>query len=387
MAESSLRALVVEDDDDWQDILGEILRDTGLEVDYAADFEAAEVCLRAAAYRLAVVDLSLSPESYHNRDGLRVLEAVRAYAPGCTALLLTGYATVELAVEAMTVYGAHTCLRKETFRRAAFRELLWRLLAKPLRPMPVASDSPADQAITVAVEAPAGAAATAKPAGGGPAGISAGLALVVENDAGWRSILAELLDDAGYQVRACGSYGEALGYLLREQPALTVVDLSLTNTGGGDADRDGYHVLAQARDSGVPAIVVSGLAAASEARRAYTDYGIFAYLEKQAFDRQMFLRTVATAVAASPAPTAPPVTSATAAAGVDPVVVEQLASLTPREREVLELLVRGLTNKGIANQLVISVNTVKRYLKLIFEKLEVNSRAAAAAKAVSSGIK
>ena len=62
-----------------------------------------------------------------------------------------------------------------------------------------------------------------------------------------------------------------------------------------------------------------------------------------------------------------------------------IARLTRRERDVMVLLVQGLTNKGIARAMVISENTVKRYLKSIFAKLDVDSRAAAVAKALGSG--
>ena len=55
---------------------------------------------------------------------------------------------------------------------------------------------------------------------------------------------------------------------------------------------------------------------------------------------------------------------------------------TDRDREVLDLLVQGLTNKQIADRLFISPNTVKRHLKAVFAKLEVNTRAAAVAKAM-----
>ena len=61
----------------------------------------------------------------------------------------------------------------------------------------------------------------------------------------------------------------------------------------------------------------------------------------------------------------------------------ELARLTRRERDVMVLLVRGLTNKGIAREMVISENTVKRYLKSIFAKLDVDSRAAAVAKVLT----
>ena len=48
--------------------------------------------------------------------------------------------------------------------------------------------------------------------------------------------------------------------------------------------------------------------------------------------------------------------------------------LTDREREVLDLLATGLTNKEIAEKLVITTNTVKRHLKAVFEKSGVHSR-------------
>src|SRR5688572_14504780 len=110
------RALIVEDDRSWQQILGEILSDSGLDVDIADNVEHATSILKEHPHRLAVVDLSLSPNDHNNYDGLRVLDAVKRVDPNCQTILLTGFATVELAVTALTDYGAFTFLRKESFR-------------------------------------------------------------------------------------------------------------------------------------------------------------------------------------------------------------------------------------------------------------------------------
>lgn len=60
--------------------------------------------------------------------------------------------------------------------------------------------------------------------------------------------------------------------------------------------------------------------------------------------------------------------------------------LTPREREVLELLARGLTYADVAKRLSIGVGTVQSHVKRIYEKLEVGSKAEATAVAIRRGL-
>ncbi len=60
--------------------------------------------------------------------------------------------------------------------------------------------------------------------------------------------------------------------------------------------------------------------------------------------------------------------------------------LSEREREVLRLLVEGASNKGIAQRLTLSENTVKAHISHIFDKLGVQSRAEAVAAALQRGI-
>jgi RNA polymerase sigma factor (sigma-70 family) len=351
-----LRALVIEDDKSWQQIIGEILTECGLEVDIATSLDEAVAALKTQPHRVAVVDLSLSPNDHNNIDGLRVLDSVRRLDPNCRAILLTGFATVELAVTALTDYGAFTFLRKESFHRSQFRDIVYRILVSPpvlTTPVPASVSSASSGALR------------GHPA---PVKLSSEKVLVVEDDAGWRSILEELLSDAGFMVRTCASFGDALGYLRREKFSLAVIDLSLqgvvnsfTNQEATASNLEGYELLAATKSSGIPTIVVSGITETDEIQRAYSEFSVSAFIEKRAFDRAAFRRLIEETKKTHESQS-------------------ELHTLTDREREVLDLLAQGLTNKEIAERLVITTNTVKRHLKAIFEKLNVHTRSAATAK-------
>jgi RNA polymerase sigma factor (sigma-70 family) len=350
------RALIVEDDNSWQQIISEILSDCGLEVDIATNLNDATLNLKSQPHRLAVVDLSLSPNDHNNYDGLRVLDAVRRLDPNCRTILLTGFATVELAVTALTDYGAFTFLRKESFHRSQFRDIVYRILVSPpIMPAPSSAVSS-----TPSISPTRGQT--------GPLKNHPEKALVVEDDAGWRSILEELLSDAGFLVRTCASFGDALGYLRKEKYSLAVIDLSLQGVMHSmpenelnSSNLEGYQLLSTAQASNIPTIVVSGITEPEEIQRVYSEYSISAYVEKQAFDRAAFRRVIEETKQTFQSQS-------------------ELSTLTEREREVLDLLAQGLTNKEIAERLVITTNTVKRHLKAIFEKLNVHTRSAATAK-------
>jgi len=63
-----------------------------------------------------------------------------------------------------------------------------------------------------------------------------------------------------------------------------------------------------------------------------------------------------------------------------PLVPEDEAPLTPREVEILDLLVQGHRYREIADQLFISLDTVRTHVRHVYEKMHVRSRAEAAAK-------
>ena len=60
--------------------------------------------------------------------------------------------------------------------------------------------------------------------------------------------------------------------------------------------------------------------------------------------------------------------------------------LTPREVEILTLLARGLANKDIARQVLVSEATVKSHLSHVYDKLGVDTRAGAVARAIEQRI-
>lgn len=356
----SPRALLVDDDSSWQQILREILEDMGMVVDSATSYAEA-LKKMSEPYRLALVDLCLVESDHHNQDGIKVADVVRTRYPDCIILMLTGHATVELAVNVLTEHGVSNCLRKEVFQRGEFKRLIHHSLeAAPVKPAGIAGQE--QRAILPVQDGPVKSLPETK----------MNEVLVVEDDSGWRAILQELLLEVGYRVRVATSFGEALGCLRRGKYALAIVDLSLAGSaeerisrahldGTEISDLEGYRLLSTIQSSGIPIIVLSGLSDPESIEQAYEERRIFAYLEKQNFDRRVFLQTVSDTQGSN-------------------VVPSDLDVLTDREREVLDLVARGKTNKEIAEKLVITTNTVKRHLKAIFVKLDIHTRSAAAAK-------
>ena len=200
--------------------------------------------------------------------------------------------------------------------------------------------------------------------------------LIIEDDQRWCAIYADILWEEGCQPQYASSYGEARGWLQRARFALAIVDLQLTSSAARQDNRDGFRLLQAARQRGVPAVVVSALGDPGDIDMAYDEYGVFAFIEKEAFDRRAFARTVTDAIRAAQSLPPAPVPAPDAA----------LTALTDREREVLALLTRGYTNRQIAEALLITPNTVKKHVDHILQKLGVSNRAGAVAAALKAGL-
>ncbi|MFF2044077.1 response regulator [Kitasatospora sp. NPDC058170] len=83
---------------------------------------------------------------------------------------------------------------------------------------------------------------------------------------------------------------------------------------------------------------------------------------------------------------AAPSAGAPGAPSATPAVHRDLAALTPREREVLTLMGRGLSNAELAKELTLSEATVKTHVARIFAKLTLRDRAQAVVLAYETGL-
>jgi RNA polymerase sigma factor (sigma-70 family) len=210
---------------------------------------------------------------------------------------------------------------------------------------------------------------------GAPALVEAPHLLIVEDDARWRGIYEDVLSDEGYVLHSAISYGEARGWLQREDIALAIVDLHLISSAAPQDNRDGFWLLRAAQQRRIPTIVVSALGAPDDVDRAYEEFNVFAFVEKEGFDRREFRTMIAEAIHSHPL-------EAAEAADQKSPADSALNDLTDREREVLALLATGYTNRQIADQLGITANTVKKHVDHILQKLQVSTRAAAVAVAM-----
>jgi DNA-binding NarL/FixJ family response regulator len=171
------------------------------------------------------------------------------------------------------------------------------------------------------------------------------------------------------------------------------VDLVLLDLALGDTD--GFELLAELRQAypSVPVVVVSASERASDVIRAI-DLGAMGFVPKRSSNAMLFdaLRMVMSGGlyvppmmlgldVNAPPPGGDTVPSVMRPAG-EPVQAEphqtvpSLASigLTPRQTEVLALLLQGLPNKLIARQLNVSVETVKDHVAAVLRALNVSSR-------------
>ena len=193
---------------------------------------------------------------------------------------------------------------------------------------------------------------------------------IAEDSVLLREGIARLLDDAGIEVVSQSADADDLLLKVHSySPDVAIVDIRLPPTHNDEGLRAALEIRAKHPDVAVLVLsqyVELGLALTLLADSAE---GVGYLLKDRISDVDEFvaaLRRVAEGGSA-----------------LDPIIVstlvsrerpnDPLAQLTPREREVLELMAAGSSNQGIADRLVITVRAVEKYVSSIFTKLGLPS--------------
>ena len=181
---------------------------------------------------------------------------------------------------------------------------------------------------------------------------------VVEDDPAMRDALTLLLQGEGFDVRRYPSAEAFLAALDRSQPICLLADVRLP-------DMDGITLYRHLVELGLdPATVVITAHGDVPMAVAALKEGVVDFVEKP-FNPALLLESVREAWQRA-------ATSQEHKAGVADIE-ERLSTLTPREAEILELLVEAYPNKVIAAKLGSSIRTIEHHRTHIFEKMGARS--------------
>lgn len=197
-----------------------------------------------------------------------------------------------------------------------------------------------------------------------------------------RALLEKLIDKQA-DLELCGAWGsgeEALAALHALRPDVIVVDLELPGISGEDCIRALSAIL--------PCAAFVVLTVHEDAERVFgaLQAGANGYLLK-GLPSEVIVSGIHAAHRGG-APLSPEIASLVIQAFQKKTVKKPpipLPSLSPRERQVLELLATGMAPKEAAAELNISYETVRDYLKQIYQKLHVRSRTEAVLRFLEAG--
>ena len=193
---------------------------------------------------------------------------------------------------------------------------------------------------------------------------------IAEDSVLLREGLARLLEDADFDV--VGSSADADDLLLKVrsyEPDVAIVDIRLPPTHTDEGLRAALEIREQ--HPGVAVLVLSQYDEVGLALELLADSaeGVGYLLKDRIGDVDDFLSAVRR-VAGGGSAVDPKIVSALIGRQRDD---DPLASLTAREREVLELMATGSSNQGIADALVITLRSAEKYVSSIFGKLGLPS--------------
>jgi FixJ family two-component response regulator len=184
------------------------------------------------------------------------------------------------------------------------------------------------------------------------------MVFVIDDDASVRKALARFLKAAGFRSQLFASAEEFLKQPAPDAPACALLDVSMPGLSGLDLQ----HALAE-RDVRLPVIFITGhgdIPMSVHAMKA----GAADFLTKP-FNAPDLLAAVHQAIARH--------AEALQAQAAETAVQQRAETLSQREREVMELVVRGLLNKQSGHKLGVSEKTIKAHRAQVMRKMQANS--------------
>jgi DNA-binding NarL/FixJ family response regulator len=193
---------------------------------------------------------------------------------------------------------------------------------------------------------------------------------IAEDSVLLREGISRILGDAGLDV--VGAYDNADALLMRVRslpPDIVIVDIRLPPTHSDEGMRAALQI--RQRHPGVAVLVLS----------QYVELGLAMQLLSESAERVGYLLKDRISDVGDFVDAVRRV--ANGGSAIDPKIVstllqrrrsdDPLGRLTPREREVLELMASGTSNQGVADKLVITLRAVEKYVSSVFDKLGLPS--------------
>jgi FixJ family two-component response regulator len=199
-----------------------------------------------------------------------------------------------------------------------------------------------------------------------------GVVHVVDDDASFRTAIERRLKKAGYEVATYPSAQHLLDRLPNESgPGCILLDVRIPGLSGPELQSRLGEL-----GSTLPIVFLTGHADVPTTVQVIKA-GADDFLAKPVTSDQL-LRSIQRAVSRHEATRGVRIKLDTIRA--------HIAALTPREREVFELVIRGKTNKGIANALGATERTIKAHRRRVMEKMQVQSLAELVSLAERAGV-
>jgi DNA-binding NarL/FixJ family response regulator len=198
---------------------------------------------------------------------------------------------------------------------------------------------------------------------------------IVDDEADLRNHIAGYLTAAG-NIRCVSAYAsaeEALEQLPQDKPDVILMDINLGEMDGIECVRRLTALMPEAQ-----VLMLTVFEDTEQIFRALAA-GARGYLLKRLSPKKL-LEAIEEVIAGGSPMSAPIARKVVQSFKATPVRHDESADLSPREHSVLDGLAAGLAYKQIADQLGVSIHTVRNYIRRIYEKLHVRTRTEAVAK-------